>query len=62
MNRMRQRPNESIPEWGKRLKRDYRRNQRIKFMRRVNWTKLIVWLCILGITYLLWSNVFKLIF
>ena len=26
MNRMRQRPNESVTEWGKRLKRDYRRN------------------------------------
>lgn len=62
MNRMRQRPNESIPEWGKRLKRDYRRNQLKKFMRRVNWTKLITWICILGITYLIWSPVFRWIF
>ncbi len=59
MNRMRQRHNESIPEWSKRLKRDYRRNQRIKFMRKVNWTKLIAWICILGITYFIWSNIFS---
>ena len=32
MNRMRQRPNESVTEWGKRLKRDYRRNQLKKFI------------------------------
>ncbi len=62
MNRMRQRPNESIPEWGKRLKRDYRRNQLKKFMRRINWTKLITWWGILVITFLIWSNVYSCVF
>ena len=59
MNRMRQRPNESVTEWGKRLKRDYRRNQLKKFMRRINWTKLFTWWGILIITYLIWSNVYS---
>lgn len=59
MNRMRQRPNESVTEWSKRLKRDYRRNQLKKFMRRINWTKLITWWGILVVTFLIWSNVYS---
>lgn len=62
MNRMRRRPNESIPEWAKRLKRDYRRNQLKKFMRKINFTKLITWWGILVITFLIWSNVYSCVF
>ena len=59
MNRMRRRKNESITEWGKRLKRDYRRNQLKKFMKRINWMKLFTWWGILITTYLIWSNVYS---
>ena len=59
MNRMRQRPDESYSSWAKRLKRDYRRNQLKKFMRRINWTKLITWWGILAVTFLIWSNVYS---
>ena len=62
MNRMRRRPNESIPEWAKRLKRDYRRNQLKKFMRKINFTKLITWWSVLVITFLIWSNVYSCVF
>jgi len=62
MNRMRRRPNESIPEWAKRLKRDYRRNQLKKFMRKINFTKLITWWGVLVITFLIWSNVYSCVF
>ena len=62
MNRMRRRPNESIPEWAKRLKREYRRNQLKKFMRKINFTKLITWWSVLVITFLIWSNVYSCVF
>ena len=62
MNKMRRRPNESIPEWAERLNRDYRRNQLKKFMRKINFTKLITWWGVLVITFLIWSNVYSCVF
>ena len=62
VNRLGQQKGESMADWVKRLDKRSKRNKRIRLMKKVNWTKLIVWLCILGITYLLWSNIFKLVF
>ena len=62
VNRLGQQRGESMADWVKRLDKRSKRNKRIRLMKKVNWTKLIVWLCILGITYLLWSNIFKLVF
>jgi len=51
-----------MADWVKRLDKRSKRNKRIKLMKKLNWTKLIAWICILGIAYLIWSNIFKLIF
>ena len=62
VNRLGQQKGESMADWVKRLDKRSKRNKRIKLMKKLNWTKLIAWICILGITYLIWSNIFKLIF
>ena len=62
MNRLGQQKGESMADWVKRLDKRSKRNKRIKLMKKLNWTKLIAWICILGIAYLIWSNILKLIF
>jgi len=62
VNRLGQQKGESMADWVKRLDKRSKRNKRIKLMKKLNWTKLIAWICILGIAYLIWSNIFKLIF
>lgn len=62
MNRLGQQRGESMADWVKRLDVRSKRNKRLRLMKKINWQKIITWIIILGITYLLWSNVFKLIF
>lgn len=62
MNRLGQQRGESMADWVKRLDTRSKRNKRLRLMKKINWQKIITWIIILGITYLLWSNVFKLIF
>ena len=62
MNRLRRQKGESMTDWVKRLDTRSKRNKRLRLMKKINWQKIITWIIILGITYLLWSNVFKLIF
>ena len=62
MNRLGQQKGESMADWVKRLDTRSKRNKRLRLMKKINWQKLITWIVILGITYLLWSNIFKLVF
>ena len=62
MNRLGQQKGESMADWVKRLDTRSKRNKRLRLMKKINWQKLITWIIILGITYLLWSNIFNSIF
>jgi|TARA_B100000768_G_scaffold127063_1_gene117676 hypothetical protein len=62
MNRLGQQKGESMADWVKRLDTRSKRNKRLRLMKKINWQKLITWIVILGITYLLWSNIFNSIF
>ena len=62
MNRLGQQKGESMADWVKRLDTRSKRNKRLRLMKKINWQKLVTWIVILGITYLLWSNIFKLVF
>ena len=59
MNKLRQRPDESITQWQKRINKRHKMNELKRFMRRTNWLKLFTWWGILVITYLIWSNVYS---
>ena len=62
MNKLGQQKGESMADWVKRLDTRSKRNKRLRLMKKINWQKLVTWIVILGITYLLWSNIFKLVF
>ena len=62
MNRLGQQKGESMADWVKRLDARSKRNKRLRLMKKLNWQKLITWIVILGISYLIWSNVLKSIF
>jgi len=62
VNRLGQQKGESMADWVKRLDTRSKRNKRLRLMKKINWQKLVAWIVILGITYLLWSNIFKLVF
>ena len=62
MNRLGQQKGESMSDWVKRLDTRSKKNKRLRLMKKLNWQKLITWIVILGISYLIWSNVLKSIF
>jgi len=62
VNRLGQQKGESMADWVKRLDVRSKRNKRLRLMKKLNWQKLITWIVILGISYLIWSNVLKSIF
>ena len=62
MNRLGQQKGESMADWVKRLDTRSKRNKRLRLMKKLNWQKLITWIAILGISYLIWSPVLKSIF
>ena len=62
MNKLRRQENESMTEWVNRLDKRSKNNKRLRFMKKLNWKLILTWLSILGITYLIWSNIFNLIF
>ena len=62
MNRLGQQKGESMADWVKRLDTRSKKNKRLRLMKKLNWQKLITWIVILGISYLIWSNVLKSIF
>ena len=62
MNRLGQQKGESMADWVKRLDTRSKRNKRLRLMKKLNWQKLITWIVILGISYLIWSPVLKSIF
>ncbi|MBD45012.1 MAG: hypothetical protein CMC65_07300 [Flavobacteriaceae bacterium] len=59
---MGQQKGESMSDWVKRLDTRSKRNKRLRLMKKLNWQKLITWIVILGISYLIWSPVLKSIF
>lgn len=62
MNRLGQQKGESMADWVKRLDARSKKNKRLRLMKKLNWQKLITWIVVLGISYLIWSNVLKSIF
>jgi cytoskeletal protein RodZ len=62
VNRLGQQKGESMADWVKRLDTRSKKNKRLRLMKKLNWQKLITWIVILGISYLIWSNVLKSIF
>lgn len=62
MNRLGQQKGESMADWVKRLDTRSKKNKRLRLMKKLNWQKLITWIVVLGISYLIWSNVLKSIF
>jgi len=51
-----------MADWVKRLDARSKKNKRLRLMKKLNWQKLITWIVVLGISYLIWSNVLKSIF
>jgi len=62
VNRLGQQKGESMADWVKRLDARSKKNKRLRLMKKLNWQKLITWIVVLGISYLIWSNVLKSIF